>query len=49
MTYRVTWKRFDDDELHEREFVDVDNGYDFYGMMQRDANSYDATWERVGP
>lgn len=45
--YRVTWREFDSGEEHAREFDDVDQGYEFYRLMQRDANSYRATWEHI--
>lgn len=47
VTYRVTWKSMDSGEEHSREFNDVDQGYSYYEMKQRDANSYGATWEHV--
>ncbi|MFF2010313.1 hypothetical protein ACFVWY_14740 [Streptomyces sp. NPDC058195] len=46
--YRVTWKSVDPArEEHVQDFRDIDQGYDFYLMMQRDANAYKVTWEHV--
>jgi hypothetical protein len=45
--YRVTWKSIETGELHVREFSDVDQGYSYYELMQRDSKSYGATWDHV--
>jgi hypothetical protein len=47
VTYRVTWRNIDTGAEEVREFDDVDQGYDFYQMMQRDAHSTGATWEHL--
>jgi hypothetical protein len=49
ITYRVTWKHVDTgkDHVHVREFDDVDQGYDFYHDVQRDAYCYKVTWDHV--
>lgn len=45
--YRVTWKSVEPaQEDHERVFTDIDQGYSFYEMMQRDANSYAVRWNQ---
>ncbi|WP_428956247.1 hypothetical protein [Streptomyces sp. cg35] len=45
-TYRVTWKHVDTgkDHVHVQEFRDIDQGYDFYQMMQRDGYCYQVRW-----
>lgn len=47
VTYRVTWRSSDDDSTHQREFTDIDQGYSFYEMVQKDARSHGARWEHV--
>lgn len=47
ITYRVTWKSIDTGEEHVRDFNDIDQGYDFYQLMQRDAYSIKVTWDHV--
>jgi hypothetical protein len=47
VTYRVTWKIIDDGDEHEREFADVDQGYDFYQNMKKSPNSYAVTWDHI--
>jgi hypothetical protein len=49
VTYRVTWKSYDDANVHTREFTDIDDGYDFYQHMQKGARGYKVTWEHVEP
>lgn len=47
ITYRVTWKSPDTGEDHSKDFVDVDNGYDFYQQMQRSVKASSVTWDHV--
>lgn len=49
ITYRVTWKDYDDAgrETHEREFDDVDQGYSFYEDMRRSADVFAVTWDHI--
>ncbi|MGW5097806.1 hypothetical protein ACWEQ1_26050 [Streptomyces nodosus] len=47
ITYRVTWKNINTGEEHAEDFNDVDQGYDFYQMMQRDAYAIKVTWDHV--
>ncbi|MBB4714447.1 hypothetical protein [Streptomyces luteogriseus] len=47
--YRVTWKDVDTgpDVDHVRDFRDIDQGYDYYQMMQRHAGAYKVRWDHV--
>ncbi|MFJ4845976.1 hypothetical protein [Streptomyces sp. NPDC088733] len=45
--YRVTYTVLDTQEVRVHDFVDIDNGYDFYLMMQRAAGFYKVTWDHV--
>ena len=44
--YRVTWKTYDGED-HEREFIDIDQGYSFYEDMRKGASAFRVTWEHV--
>ncbi|MFC5216177.1 hypothetical protein [Streptomyces coerulescens] len=45
--YRVTWKNIETGEECVKEFNDIDQGYDYYQMMQRDAYAIKVRWEHV--
>lgn len=48
VTYRVTWRSVDGGgEHHEREFSNIDHGYDFYQDMLKYAGAYAVTWEHT--
>lgn len=45
VTYRVAWTT--GGELHEKHFTDIDQGYSFYELMQKDANAFGVTWDHI--
>ena len=45
VTYRVAWTT--DGEPHEERFTDIDQGYSFYELMQKDANAFGVTFEHL--
>lgn len=47
ISYRVTWRNFDDSEEHEQIFNDVDQAYDFYQSKRKGRESYGATYEHL--
>ena len=46
-TYRVTWKEFGSDEVFERIFDDVDQGYDYYEMKRKSIKCHSVTWDHL--